>query len=212
MHEKTFLVSRLILSAIYFHRIQRKWSGIRSVPSLSHVQLFATAWIAARQASLSNTNSWSSLKLTSIESVMPSCHLILYCPLLLLPPNPPSIRVFPMSQFFAPGGQSIRLSASPWLLPMNTQDWFPSEWTAWISLQSKGLSRVFSDTTVQRHHFLGAQLSSQSNSHIHIAVKSFSRVRLFVTPWTVAYWAPPSMGFSRQEYWNGLPFLFSKFH
>ena len=141
------------------------------------------------------------------ESVMPSRHLILYCPLLLLPPIPPSIRVFPMSQFFAPGGQSIRLSASPWLLPMNTQDWFPSEWTAWISLQSKGLSRVFSDTTVQRHHFLGAQLSSQSNSHIHIAVKSFSRVWLFVTPWTVAYWAPQSMEFSRQEYWMSCHFL-----
>ena len=74
---------------------------------------------------------------------------------------------FPMSQLFARGGQSIGVSASTSVLPVNTQDWSPSEWTGWISLQSKGLSRVFSNTTLQKHQFFSAQLSSQSNSHIH---------------------------------------------
>ena len=74
---------------------------------------------------------------------------------------------FPVSQLFASGGQSIGVSASASVLPMNTQDWSPLWWTGWISLQSKGLSRVFSNTIVQKHQFFGAQLSSQSNSHIH---------------------------------------------
>ena len=74
---------------------------------------------------------------------------------------------FPMSQHFAWGGQSIGVSASASVLPMNSQDWTPLEWTGWICLQSKGLSRVFSNTTVQKHQFFGAQLSSQSNSHIY---------------------------------------------
>ena len=74
---------------------------------------------------------------------------------------------FPMSQFFTSGGQSIGVSASASVFPVNTQDWSPSEWTGWISLQSKGLSRVFSNTTVQKHQFFSTQLSSQSNSHIH---------------------------------------------
>ena len=138
-----------------------------SVQSLSHVRLFATLWIVARQASLSITNSRSSLRLTSIESVMPSSHLILCHPLLLLPPIPPSIRVFSNESNFAWGGQSIGVSALGSVLPMNTQDWSPLEWTGWIFLLSKGLSRVFSNTTVQKHQFFGAQLSSQSNSHIH---------------------------------------------
>ena len=138
-----------------------------SVQSLSHVRLFATPWITARQVSLSITNSRSSPKLTSIELVMPSSHLIFCRPLVLLPPIPPSIRVFPMSQLFACGGQSTGVSALASFLPKNTQDWSPLEWTGWISLQSKGLSRVFSNTTVQKPQFFGAQLSSQSNSHIH---------------------------------------------
>ena len=138
-----------------------------SVQSLSRVRLFATPWIAARQASLSITISQSLLKLMSIKSVMPSSHLILCRPLLLLPPIPPSIRVFPMSQLFAWGGQSIGVSALASVLPMNTQDWSPLRWTGWISLQSRGLLRVFSNTTVQKHQFFGTQLSSQSNSHIH---------------------------------------------
>ena len=79
----------------------------------------------------------------------------------------PASGSFPISPFFASGGQSIGVSASASVLPMNTQDWFPLGWTGWISLQSKGLSRVFSNTTVQKHQFFGTQPSSQSNSHIH---------------------------------------------
>ena len=74
---------------------------------------------------------------------------------------------FPMSQLFASGGQSTGVSALASFLPKNTQGWTPLEWTSWISLQSKGLSRVFSNTTVQKHQFFSARLSSQSNSHIH---------------------------------------------
>ena len=83
------------------------------------------------------------------------------------PQSLPASGSFLMSQLFAWGGQSIAISASAPVLPMNTQDWFPLGWTGWISLQSKGLSRVFSNTTVQKHQFFGAQLSSQSNSRIH---------------------------------------------
>ena len=143
------------------------WHQIRSDQSLSRVRLFATPWITARQASLSITNSRSSLRLTSIESVMSSSPLILCCPLLLLPQSLPASESFPMSQLFAWGGQIIGVSASASVLAMNTQDWSPLEWTGWISLQSKGLSRVFSNTTVQKHQFFGTQLSSKSNSHIH---------------------------------------------
>ena len=139
-----------------------------SVQSLSHVQLFVAPWTAARQASLFITNSWSLLKLISIESVMPSNYLILCRPLLLLPSIFPSIRVFSMSQLFASGGQSIGVSASTSVLPMNTQDWSPLGWTGWISLQFKELSRVFSNTTVQKHQFFNTQLSLWSNSYIHI--------------------------------------------
>ena len=138
-----------------------------SVQSLSRVRLFATPWTAARQASLSITNSQSSPKLMCIESVMPSGHLTLCRPLLLLPPIPPSIRSFPTSQLFTWGGQSTGVSALASFLPKKSQDWSPLEWTSWISLQSKGLSRVFSNTTVQKHQFFSAQLSSQSNFHIH---------------------------------------------
>ena len=83
------------------------------------------------------------------------------------PQSLPASASFPMSQLFTWGGQSIGVSASASVLPMNTQDWSPLGWTGWISLQSKRLSRVFSSTTVQKHKFFGAQLSSQSNSHIH---------------------------------------------
>ena len=140
---------------------------ISSVQILGRVWLFATLWTAEHQASLSITNSQSLLKLMSIELVIPSNHLILCRPLLLPPSIFASIRVFPMSHFFASGGQSIGISASASVLPMNTQDWSPLGWTDWTSLQSKGLSRVFSNTTVQKHQFFSAQLSSQSNSHIH---------------------------------------------
>ena len=83
------------------------------------------------------------------------------------PQSLPASESFPMSQLFAWGGQSTGVSASTSVLPMNTQGWSPSGWTGWISLQSKGLSRVFSNTIVQKHQFFAAQLSSQSNSHIH---------------------------------------------
>ena len=105
-----------------------------------------------RQASLSITKSRSLFKLMSIESVMLSNHLILCHPLLLLQSFPAS-GYFQMNQFLQSGGQSTGVSASASVLPMNIQDWFPSEWTGWISLQSKGLSRVFSNTTVQKHQF-----------------------------------------------------------
>ena len=142
-----------------------------SVQSLSRVRLFATPLITARQAFLSITNSRSWLKLTSIKSVMPSSHLILYRPLLLLPPIPPSIRVFSNSQLFSWGGQSTGVSASESFLPKKSQGWSPSEWTGWISLQSNGLSRVFSNTTVQKHQFFSAQPSSQSNSHPYMTTE-----------------------------------------
>ena len=132
---------------------------INLVQLLSHVQLFVTPRIAARQASLFITKSRSSPKLMSIESVMPSSHLILCHPLLLLPPIPPTSESFSMSQLYAWGGQSIGVSALASVLPKNTQDWSRLEWTSWISLQSKGLSRVFSNTTVQKHQFFGTQLS-----------------------------------------------------
>ena len=130
-----------------------------SIQLLSRVQLFATPWTAARQASLSTTNSRSSPKLTSIESVMPSSHLILCRPLLLLPPILPSIRVFSNESILPirwPKYWSFSFSN---FLPMNIQDWFPLGWTDWISLPSKGLSRVFSNTTVQKHQFYRIQLS-----------------------------------------------------
>ena len=83
------------------------------------------------------------------------------------PQSFPASGSFPMSQLFASGGQSTGVSALASFLPKNTQGWSPLEWTGWISWQSKGLSRVFSNTTVQKHQFFSAQLSSQSNSHIH---------------------------------------------
>ena len=98
------------------------------------------------------------------DAIQPSQPLI---PFSSCPQSLPASESFPVSQLFAWGGQSIGVSASASVLPMNTQDWSLLEWTAWISLQSKGLSRVFSNTTVQKHQFFGAQLSSQSNSHIH---------------------------------------------
>ena len=132
---------------------------LTSVQSLSHVWLFATPWTAARQASLSSTNSWSLLKLMSIESVMPSNHLTSGIPFSSCLQSFPASGSFPMSQFFESGGQSIGASASPSVLPMNIQDWFPLGLTGLISFLSKGLSRVFSSTTVQKHQFFRAQLS-----------------------------------------------------
>ena len=140
---------------------------ISSVQSLSHVWLFATPWTIARQASCpaltarvySNScplNQWCHPTISS--SVIPfSSHLQSF----------PASGSFQMSQLFASGGQSIRVSASTSVLPMNTQGWSPLQWTSWTSLQSKGLSRVFSNTTVQKHQFFSAQLSLWSKSYIH---------------------------------------------
>ena len=117
-----------------------------TVQSLSRVWLFARPWTAARQASLSITNSRSLLKLMSSESVMPSKHLILCRPFPSSLQSFPASGSFPVSQIFPSGGQSIGVSASASVLPMNIQNWFPLGWTGWISLQSKGLSRVFSSS------------------------------------------------------------------
>ena len=104
-----------------------------------------------------------------------SCHSSWWChpaisssviPFSSCPQSLPASGSFPMSQLFTWGGQSIGVSASASVLPMNTQDWSPLGWTGWISLQSKGLSRIFSNTTVQKHQFFSTQLSSQSNSNI----------------------------------------------
>ena len=146
--------NKLYLNIDYYSNIQ-----FSSVQSLSRVRLFATPWIAAHQASLSITNSRSSLRLVSIESVMPSSHLILCRPLLLLPPIPSSIKVFSSESILHmrwPKYWSFSFSIIP-----------SKEIPGWISLQSKGLSRVFSNTIVQKHQFFGTQLASQSNSHIH---------------------------------------------
>ena len=137
-----------------------------SVQLLSHFLLFATPWTAARQVSLPSSTTrvypnpcplsqWCHPIMSS--SVVPFSHLQSF----------PASGSFQMSQLSASGGQSIGVSASTSVLPMNTQDWSPLGWTGWISLQYRGLSRVFSNTTVQKHQFFSAQLSSQSNSHIH---------------------------------------------
>ena len=150
--------------------VSQIWKANLSLPSvqlLSYVWLFVNPWITACQASLSITNTRSSLRLTSIESVSHpaiSCSVV---PFSSCPQSLPASESFRMSQLFSWGGQSTGVSALASFLPKKSQGWSPSEWTGWICLQSKGLSRVFSDTTVQKHQFFGAQPSSQSNSHIH---------------------------------------------
>ena len=157
---------KITLMVIKSDMIMENWISIMfsSVQSFSHVRLLVTPWNAACQASL--YNSQSLLKLTSIESVMPFNHLILCHPLLHLTSVFLSIRVF-SNELFASGGQSIGASASASVLPMNIQDWFLLGLTDLISLQSKGPSRVFSNTIIQKHQFFGAQLSLWSNSHIY---------------------------------------------
>ena len=144
MHEATYFITyngllRILGQNSYKIWVEKvclicKWKlkyRINSVQSLRRVRLFVTPWIAARQASLSITNSRSSLRLTSIQSVMPSSHLILCHPLLLLPPASES---FPMSQLFAWGGQSTGVSALASFLPKKSQGWSPSERTGWTLL------------------------------------------------------------------------------
>ena len=155
---------------IIYSEILDPTKALSQLLQLSPSEVFNSLWshgLQHCQASLSITNYWSLLKLMSIKSVMPSNHLILCRPLLLLPQSLPASGSFPMSQLFAWGGESIGVSALASFLPKKSLGWSPSERTGWISLQSKGLSRVFSNTTVQKHQFVGAQPSSQSNSHIH---------------------------------------------
>ena len=136
---------------IIFQKIQ-----FSSLQSLSNVWFFATLWTAAHQAFLSITNSRSLLKFMPIELVMLFNHLILCCLFVSCLKPFPASEWFPRNQFFTSGCESIGASASASVLAVNIQDWFPLWWTGWISLQSKGLSRVFSNTTDQKHQFFDA--------------------------------------------------------
>ena len=151
----------IIFSSKLFHLV------LRSIQSLSGVQLFATPWTVSRHTFLSISNSWSFLKLKSIKSVMPSNHLILCHPLLLLPSIFPSIRVFsnePVLRIRWPKYWNFSFSISP---SNGYLGGFPLGLTGWIPLQSKGLSWGFSNATVQKHQLFSAQLSLWSSSHIH---------------------------------------------
>ena len=139
-----------------FHEIRLK-GKFSSVQWLSHIRLFSTPWTVACQASLSITNSRSPPKPMSWWCHPTNSSFVI--PFSSCPQSFPASGSFQMSQFFTSGGQSIGVSASTSVLPMNTQDWSPLGWTGGMSLQSKGLSRVFSNTTVQKHQFFGAQLS-----------------------------------------------------
>ena len=171
------------------------------VKPLSHVRLFVIPWITARQASLSITNSRSSPKPMSIELVMPSSHLILCHPLFLMPPIPPSIRVFSSESTL---WMRWRVSASASVLPMNTQDWSPLGWTGWISLQSKGLSRVFSKhhsskgSVLQRSAFFLVQLSGP-----YMTILCFGGIPFCV--W-VSFWEQFLTSTARWRLWVAVPF------
>ena len=145
----------LLLSSVQFRSVSQ------SCPTLCDLKKRSMPGLPVHQQLLESTQTMST------ESVMPSSHLILCCPLLLLPPIPPSIRVFSNESALRmrwPKHWSFSFS----IIPSKEHPGLISlEWTGWISLQSKGLSRVFSNTTVQKHQFFGAQPSSQSNSHIH---------------------------------------------
>ena len=135
--------------------------SVQAVQLLSRVWPFATPWTAAHEASLSFTNSLSLFKLMSIELVKPSNHLILCHPFSsCLQSFPASNESFQMSQFFASGGQSIEVSSSSSVLPMNIQNWFPLGWTGWISLQTKVLSRV--PWVLLQHHSSKASILQHS--------------------------------------------------
>ena len=156
------------MSIISLKWLRKKYTlNFSSVQSLSHIWLFATPWITARQASLFIT---SPRVHSDSRPSSPWCHPAIASSVVHFsscPQSLPASESFPMSQLFTWGGQSTRVSALSSFLPKKSQDWSLSEWTGWISLQSKGLSRVFSNTTVQKHQSFGAQPSSQSNSHIH---------------------------------------------
>ena len=153
---KNFKISSFPQNNPQFHPTSCHWSVQFSSIAQSYPTL-CDPWTAACQASLSITNSWSLFKLMCFGSVMPSNHLILYRPLFFPPQSFPASGSFQMSQFFTSDSPSIGVSALASVIPMNSQDWFPLGWTGWISLQSKGLSRVFSNTTAQKRQFLGTQ-------------------------------------------------------
>ena len=166
---RAFLGSKDMVSYIWYPNpgVWHWGVSFSSVQSFSRARLFATPWTATLQVSFFITNSQSLLKLMSIELVMPSNHLILCPPLLLLLSVFISIRVFSKDSVICirwPKHCSFSFSI---ILPMNIRDWFPLRLIGWISLQAKGFSRVFSNTTVQKHQFFCTQLSSQSNSYIH---------------------------------------------
>ena len=149
------------------------------VQLLSCVQLFVTPWTAAFQASV--LASLSPQVCSNLCPLSQWCHPTIWSSVTPFSSCPQSLSAsgsFPMSGLFAPGGQNIGASASASVLPMNIQDWFPSGLTGLTSLQSKGLSRVFSNTTVQKHQFFGTQPSLWSNSHIHTWLLEEALLRL----------------------------------
>ena len=141
---------------------------------------FATPWTAAHQAPMFSTISRSLLKFLSVKSTMFSNHLILCCHLLLCLQSFPPSGSFPLSRLFASGGQSIRASASASVLQMNIHSWFPLGLTDLISLQSKGLSRVFSSTTIWKHQFFDTQPSLQSTFTSYMT----TGITIALTIWT----------------------------
>ena len=162
--EKNLLENLFIIILIYCFLGKLQFS---SVQSLSHVWLFVTPWIAARQASLSITN--SRIHSDSRPS-SPWCHPAIsssVVPFSSCPQSLPASESFPVSHLFTWGGQSTGVSPLASFILKKSQGWSPSEWTGWISLQSKGLSRVFFNTTVQKHQFFGAQLYSPTLASIH---------------------------------------------
>ena len=158
----SFLSSKITTDSDCSYEIKKTLQSSCSVTSDS-----ATPWTAAHQASLFITDSWSLLKLIPSSQWCHPTDSSSVCPHLLPHQSFPALGSFPMSQLFSSGGQSIGASASASVLPMNIQDWCPLGWTGWISLQSKGLSGVFSNTTVQKHQFFSAQCSLWSNSDFH---------------------------------------------
>ena len=174
-HWKRWCITGYQLSADSKQRNISMWSFSSVQFGHSVLSDSVTPWTAACQASLSITNSWSLLKPMPIELVMPFNHLILCCAFSSCSQSFPASGSFQMSQLFESSGQSIGVSASALVLLMNIQDWFPLGWTGWISLESKGLSRVFSNTTVQKHQFFCTQLFySPTLTSIHDSWKSHS--------------------------------------
>ena len=158
--EGTLLFINWYIFSLMSHQYHQTLVNLQfsSVQSLSRVRLFATSWITA--PGLPVRHHLPELTQTRVhqvgDAIQPSHPLSSPFP---PAPNPSQHQSFPMSQLFTWGGQSTEVSALASFLPKNTQGWSPSEWTGWISLQSKGFSRVFSNTTVQKHQFFGAQLS-----------------------------------------------------